>query len=477
MVQRELLPSPSFLGTGGRRYFSGPLLCATVLFLGGCAVSRGPSGPLVSPTGVVYEPGTPPTPTRFSQTGALYITEGLIDRALELAFLGIEAEPENPVHYLLAGFAYLRLEQYNEAAGMLAEAQRIYPAYELTIEPEREGAAIDLFNAGIAAYTDGDIEGTIEAWETATMMWNLRPDASLNLATLYSGEGRWDDAIVAYQSVVAGLERVPVTRVLEPEETQMRRDLLKSSEEGLTQLLLFRERFAEAEPLLRRHLEADPSSIQVRGDLAATLHGLGQDAEAATIYAGLLSETGLEARDLFNVGIALYRTNDFVAAADAFEQLIQLQPDSRDAWFNYANSLFAAESWESLAVAGDRLAEVDPLGENSGLIAARAHLELGDEQSAADGLTRTESAPVYVEGLQLRPSDAETTLEGRVVGNIAEPGTSIRLRFLFYRAEGAVGAETLTLSAPPAGVRARFEVSFAGQATAYRYELISPPSR
>ena len=53
----------------------------------------------------------------------------------------------------------------------------------------------------------------------------------------------------------------------------------------------------------------------MRGDLAATLHGLGQDTEAAAIYSGLLSETGLEARDLFNFGIALYRTNDFVAAA------------------------------------------------------------------------------------------------------------------------------------------------------------------
>jgi tetratricopeptide (TPR) repeat protein len=306
-------------------------------------------------------------------------------------------------------------------------------------------------------------------------MWDLRPDASLNLANLLNGEGRWDDAIEAYQKVVVGLERRPVTRTFTQEELRAREDLRISSEKNLTQLLLFTERFAEAEPLLRRHLEDDSTSVEVRGDLAAVLHGLGRDTEAAEIYAGLLSDTGLGARDLFNLGIALYRAGDFLAAADAFDQLTQLQPDSRDAWFNYANTLFAAESWESLAAVGDRLTEVDPLGESSGLIAARAHLEMGDQQSAAEGLQRTESVPIHVEGLQLRPSETETSLQGRVVGNTAEPGTSVRLRFTFYGSDGALGTEPLTVTAPPAGVSARFEVLFGGQATAFRYELVSPP--
>ena len=396
-------------------------------------------------------------------------------RGLERALLGVDSDPENPIHYMLAGFAHVRLAQYDEADVMFTAAERIYPAYELDIAPEREAAWIELFNAGIEAHAGGDLEGTIEAWEGAERMWDLRPDASLNLAGLFEGEGRWDDAIEAYRGAIASLERRPVTRVLAQEELQAREDLRIRSEKSLTKLLLFTERFAEAEPLLRRHLEADPTSVQIRGDLAAALQGSGKDAEAVAIYTGLLAETDLGPRDVFNIGIALYRGGDFVAAAEAFERLTRLQPNSRDAWFNYTNSLFAAESWESLARVGDRLTEVDPLGENAGLIAARAHLELGDEQSAAEGLDRTESAPIHVEGLQLRASGPGTSLRGRVVGNAAEPGTSVRLRFTFYGADGALGTEQLTVSAPSRGVRAGFEISFAGQATAYRYELVSPP--
>ena len=463
-------------GSPRRRRFRITLTCAAVLVFGGCAAGQpGPVGPVISPTGIIYEPGTPPVRTRFSQPAMLYLTKGLVVRALELAKLGIEAEPGNPIHYLLAGLAHIRLQEYSQADAMLTEARQIYPAYELDIEPEREAAWIELFNAGVVAYAEGDVEGTIAAWEQAGMMWDLRPDASLNLATLFNNEGRWDEAIGAYQRVITGLERGPATRVLAEEELQAREDLKMRSEQDLTQLLLFTERFAEAEPILRRHLEAEPTSIQVRGDLAAAFHGLGRDTEASEIYTQLLSETGVGTRELFNVGIALYGASDFMAAAQAFERVTQLQPDSRDAWFNYANSLFAAQSWESLAAVGDRLAEVDPLGENSGLIAARAHLELGDEQAAVQGLNRTESAPVHVEGLLLRPSETETSLQGRVVGNAAEPGSGVSLRFTFYGADGTLGTEPLTVSAPPAGVSARFEVSFAGHATAYRYELVPPP--
>ena len=461
---------------GSRGRFKCTFFCAAALLLGGCASLRAPREPIVSPTGFVYPLGTPPVASRFSQPAALFLTQGLEGRALGRALLGVASDPENPIHYFLAGLAHARLAQYSEADAMFTEAERIYPAYELDTAPEREAAWIESFNAGIAAFAEGDLEGTIEAWEQAETMWDLRPDASLNLAILFNGEDRWYDAIGAYQRAIAGLERRPVTRVLPQEELQAREDLRIRSEESLTQLLLFVDRFAEAEPLLRRHLERDPTSIQVRGDLAATLHGLGQDTEAAAIYSGLLSETGLGARDLFNVGIALYRTNDFTAAAEAFERLTGLQPNSRDAWFNYTNSLFAAESWELLATVGDRLTEVDPLGENAGLIAARAHLELGDEQSAVEGLNRTESAPVHVEGLQLRASGPDTSLQGRVVGNAAEPGTSVHLRFTFYGADGPLGTEPLNVSAPPPGVRERFEITFEGQATAYRYELVSPLS-
>ena len=448
-------------------------LFTTSIALGGCtAAVRGPPEPVVSPTGVVYEFGTRPRNTRFSQTAALYLSQGRTSRALELAKEGVASDPGNPIHYFLAGQAHARLGEYEEADEMFAEAQRIYPAYEVDIEPNREAAWAEVFNVGGEAYAAGDLERTIEAWGQAVVIYDLRPEAHRNLASLLTQDGRYEEAIRAYQGGLAGIEMVPATRVLEAEEIERREEQKIRMEESLTPLLLFTERFAEAEVLLRRQLERDPTNTRVQGDLAAALRSQGRTEEAAAIYTALLSEAELEASELFNLGIALFRSSDFQAAGEAFERLTRLQPMSRDAWFNYANSLFAAQAWESLARVGDRLVELDPLGENAGLITARAHLESGDERAALRALERTESALVYMEGLLMSASGAETTVHGRVIGNAAEAGTPVRLRFTFYGDDGELGAEAVTVPAPPSEESATFEISFGSRATAYRYELI-----
>ena len=450
------------------------ILAAGGVLAAGCARRLTPAGPVISPTGIEYELGTPPTDTRFSQTAVLYLRQENVERALELSLDGIEADPLNPIHYYLAGTAYARLGETAGADAMFIEAERIYPAYELDIEPEREQAWAVAFNEGIEAFALDDLEDAIEAWGRAAAVYALQPDAHRNLAVVLAGEGRYGEAADAYQEALAGLERRPATRLLTDAEVAAREALVLEIEENLAQLLLFSGRYPEAEPLLRAQLGRHPGDIDVQRDLARTLTGMGRDAEATELYISLLSSGILEATEIFNVGVALFRSGDFVEAGTAFQRLTELQPDSRDAWFNYANSLFAAEAWAPLAAAGDRLVELDPLSENAGLIRARAYFELGDEDTARRGLEETELLPVYVQGLRLRPLGSETRLEGRVVGREAEPVANLRLRlrFTFYGDEGRLHDELLVIPVPPAGEDEEFELAVVGRATAYRYEVL-----
>ena len=449
------------------------LVGLALLALPGCASGpREPPGPVVSPTGIVYEPGTPPSETRFSQTATLYLTSGQLERAHELAEEGLASDSANPVHYYLAGVAHARLGHHEEADRLLDEAQRIYPAYQLEIEPEREAAWAEAFNRGTRAYNARDIDGAVAAWQGAILMYDLRLEAHRNLGTLLGGEGRYDEAIDVYQQALAGIEKRPATRFLREEEVADREEARIATEAGLAQLLLFRNRFAEAEPLLRRQLAMDTTDVQVRSNLATALSGLGRTEEARAIYSDLLSEEGLESAQLFNLGVALFRSRDFVEAGRAFQRLTELQPHSRDAWFNYANSLFAGEDWRSLTEAGDRLIGLDPLNENAALITARAWLESGDEPAALRGVERIRGVPVYVEGLQMRPGGADTRIQGRVIGNRAPPGTPIVLRFTFYGESGELGSQSLTVQAPEAEAREPFELTFPMRAAAYRYELV-----
>ncbi len=441
------------------------------LVIGGCGAGRlPPPGPVISPTGVVYPPGTPPTPTRQSQTAILYLRQEHPDRALELALDGIEHDPENPIHYFLAGVAYARSEDYVHADSMFKAAEDIYPAYEIDIEPQREAAWGQAFNAGLEAYEDGDTERTLELWQQAALMYDLRPEAHRNLASLLSSEGRYRDAIRVYREALAGLDKRPVTRVLGDADVQERDEARFQIEGSLAQLLLLTGQFADAEPLLRRQLARDSTNVQLKADLAQAVGGQGRDREAAELYSDLLSEEGLAATQLFNLGVGLFRSSDFDQAAEAFRRLTELQPSSRDAWFNYANALFAAQDWQDLVSAGSRLIELDPLGENSRLITARARLETGDRAGARAGIAAADDAPVYLDDLQMRAAGRSTTITGAVIGNAAEVGDSVRVSFSFYDDRGgALGSTSATVVAPVNGERAPLEVTFGQRAAAYSY--------
>jgi thioredoxin-like negative regulator of GroEL len=245
-------------------------------------------------------------------------------------------------------------------------------------------------------------------------------------------------------------------------------------EEGLLALLLSTNRFSESEPLLRARLDANPDDVGLRTALAVVLAGVGRRDEAHAIYTELLADRSLNSTELFNLGIQFFRSTQYIEAAESFRRLTELLPRSRDAWFNYANSLFAAEAWQPLAEAGSRLVELDPLGENARLVTARAQLEVGDRAAAIASMEQVDSAPVYVEGLQMQRSAAATTIFGRVLGNAAEVGAHVALRFTFYDERGTpVGDQILEIQAPPMGESEEFEVKVDLVAMAYSYAVVS----
>lgn len=426
----------------------------------------------MAPTGKVYEPGTPPEETRYSQTAMLYLRRDRPERARERAREGVSRDPENPIHYFLAGVAHARLGEYAPADSMFERAEEIYPAYELEIEPARRAAWARAYNEGTDAYAAGDVDGSIQAWRDATRMYDLRSRAHRSLARVLVDRGRHREAVDIYREALAGLERHSATRVPTEADLREREESRARIEERLARLLMSRERFADAEPLLRRRVEADSADLDLRTDLARTLDRLGREEEADDLYDSVLAEGELASDRLFSLGLTFFRSNRHRRAVEAFRRLTRRRPRYRDAWYNYVNALFAAEEWSELTSVGDRLLEVDPLGENAGLIVARAHLEAGDDSTARRLVERVDGAPVYLEGLEMQRSGAATVVRGRVVGNEAEPDTTIRVRFLFYGPEGLMETRTVALPTPPPDTTSSFEVSIRGRADSYRYELV-----
>lgn len=456
------------------RFRSGMVLALTAgLALGGCAAgAAGGGGPVTSPTGRVYEPGIRPTQTRFAQQATLFLAQGLYEQALSQAREGIESAPDNAMHFFLAGEAAAGLGDFALADSMWIEAERLYPAYELEVEPAREGAWAEAFNEGVQAYNAGTTAEAIDAWTRADMIYRLRPEAAQNLAVLLTQEAQYDEAIRVYQRGIEALEIEPASRIIEGAELEERAEARAFMIENLAQLLLYTEQFAEAERLLREQLADRPNDVQIQANLATAMSRQGREEEATRIYTSLLTSPDLDADQLFNIGVSLFNAGDYPRAAEAFGRVTQLRPTSRDAWYNQANALYAAEVWAELTPVARRLVEVDPLNENAALILARALREQNQNQQALDALERIETLPVFLDELQMRPASQATTIRGRVIGNQAAAGSPVRIRFTFYGPSGALGTETVTVTAPAREQSTTLEVTFGQQAESYSYEPV-----
>lgn len=446
-----------------------------VLLVGAGCAGAGGAGPVTSPTGEEYPPGTPPEETQNSQRALLALTQGNYEDALEQAQQGIAADSANPIHYYMAGSAYANLGQAEDANEMFERAESIYPAYELDIEPAREEAWGNLFNAGVEAYNEGDMERAAELWEQANGIYQLRHEGFMNLAVLYTQREDYDRAVDAYQNALAALEREPITRELEEEEITEREEARAEMAASLGELLLFTERYDDAVDFFRERVAEDPDNIRLRSSLAAALSQTGQEAEAQEIYEELLTGGDLSPDDMFNVGVALFNSQQYEQAAQAFEQVTEAYPNSRDAWYNYANSLYALERYDELVRVAERVVELDPLGENSALILAQAYRQTGNNSGALEVLQQNEARPVHLQDLEIRSREGAAVVSGTVVGNQAEAGTPVRIRVTIFGADGGeLGTETVTIDAPAADQTASFEatISTTADPAAFTYELV-----
>jgi tetratricopeptide (TPR) repeat protein len=455
------------------------LTLAAGLVFGGCAAGAGggTAGPSVSPTGKTYPPGTRPTESRYTTPAKLFIAQGQFERALQEAQQGVAADSTNPQHYFLLGQAQAGLGDYAAADEAWDIAERIYPAYELEVEPAREGAWAEAFNAGVTAYNAGNMQEATAAWEKANSIYTLRPEAFQNLAAVYTQASNYEQAIAAYRSALEAIAAVPASRALEPDEVTDREESKATIQENLAELLLFTDQYSEAEALYRQQLEEDPENIALRGKLAAAIAAQeGRAAEAQTIYNELLGRSDLDAATLMEIGVVLFQQEDFTRAGQAFERVTQLRPDSRDAWYNRANALYAAEAWEALIPVGERLIQLDPLNYDASLILARAYRDAGQNQNALRELERMDAQPIKLQKLETRQGAGRTTVSGEVIGNRAAAGSPVQLRFIFLGDSGAeIGTQTLTINAPAKDATAPFEVVLQGDtpASAYRYELVN----
>ncbi len=431
--------------------------------------------------------GEPPRDTDETATASLFLfqAQGSSDearqrdlylQALEAAEDGIEADPTNAQPYYQAGEAYFGLGDYAAGLDMFARAEEIYPRYVIETDFLRELAWIDAFNDGVELLIDGTGDPTPH-FERAHMIYQGRPEAMIQLGALYAEQGRSEEAASLFADAVAVIEGPRRERIEDAEILAEWDEAREVSLFNLGQLAFEAGRYAEAAGAYERLLESHPDDLTILNNLAASLVSAGETERASRLYDDLMQRPDLDARDFFMIGIGLSQGGDEAQAARAFGESHRRLPSDREALYNYAQSLYFAEMWEELVPVGEQLLELDTHNRNAYQILATALVQLDREQEASAIIEAFGGLPFHIGGMYLGPfpDGSGAAVVGRVTNQLADPGSTVRLRVFFYDVSGQqVGTDevSVTLGAIEEGVDFQADLLTNADVVGYRYEVL-----
>jgi tetratricopeptide (TPR) repeat protein len=398
--------------------------------------------------------------------------------ALEAVYDAIEDDPGNPAVYLHLGWAHIGLREYAAADSAFDKAEEIYPEYfdeDDGTGPFREDAWIEAYNDAVGRADAGDREGAVMFFRLANDLYDLRPEAYLNLGTHLYNLGDAEGSIEAWEDALRVIGS-PDSRPQDDEARELwEQQYWVTAQTNLAQLLGTVGRADEAVGVYEAMLERDPNNTRLQGELAFAMAESGQGEDALSVYDAILETDDGSVLDYFNAGITLYQSESFDKAAIAFEKVITRAPMYRDALQNLAEALRLTGRLEDQIPHSARLLEIDPNNDRALQMHVRALVQLGREDEAREYLARLQDLAFIVDNLELQPRSDGGRVVGVVVNNTLTVGESVTLRFTFYDGEGTpLGTADAEVPLSDPDVAMQFDVSFDAETIVlgYSYEVM-----
>jgi tetratricopeptide (TPR) repeat protein len=431
---------------------------------------------------------------------------GYFDYALDLLKRGIAEEPDNPLHYYLAGQVSVELNDLIGADTLWDRAACLWTPYAEPIEGFRFIAWGNALRRAEELSSSGDTLGAMQAYRNAYAIFDREPHPIFQFAAHCVTQAQLvdsdslqqaylEEAIWGFREAAAATWR---SNMVSEEE---RREFSGSATTNLAQILAYQDRLMEAAEVYEQYLTGYPDDAQARSslasllamriselqdsvqqaqdpadqeDLLARIDSLGE--RTLKQYTELLAMEGvdLEADEYHDMGIGLYQLEKWQDAALAFRKALEQQPYRPESLELLAHSLYAAERYDTLVTVAEQLADRYPHDIGSLALLANAYRETERPDEALEVFERREALPLGIAELDLQGGAAIGWVENLKL----ESGTPIEIEFTFYDDAGnVVGSGRLSIDAPAEGDRVPFRVlpeAPVAEASGFTYRVVQP---
>ncbi len=453
------------------------LILAGLFTLGAAGCSSGGGSSSAGPTPMPGVPeGIQPSSNDFTDQAELLLLQENFQAALDAANQSLATEPDNALGYVQAARAQIGLGDYSGAASNLDRAEELYPSYEAELRAHRETGWVQAYNEAIGEFQNGNEAGALDKFEQGHAIFQGRPEAMLQLGSMYAQADRQDDAMAIYREAL-DLVSGPAAADVDSATAEG----WVSSEEiaamNLAQLYAQNDRPQDAVGVYSDFLGRYPGNISALSNLGAVLVMADQSDSAMVIYDQILARDDLNAREYFVTGVGLYNVEAYDRASVAFGKSAGLNPRNRDAQYNYAQTLYLASDFADLYNQANRLIELDPHNQQAYVLAYQGLKETDREQEGNELIERADGLEFLLEIPALQPvAGGGAVLTGDFKNVSLDEGTAVTIRFHFTGLTGEeVATQDVRVTAPAADQSTSFraEGSGMGDIIGYWYEVVS----
>lgn len=283
------------------------------------------------------------------------------DKAIHFAKLGIEKNPMDAEAHFQLGISYSYTEKMDSAYYFFKRAAELDPKRETTIEDNIGSNWARHFNLGVSEYQSENLEGAAKEFVSATQADPRRIKGWLNLAMAYR--------------VLAESDSTYEEQLFEVADT-----LMSKIEEGdpdygkvlalAGRAMITRGDQARAVEIFERLLRDDPTNAEIIEAVGNDFLRKGDYEKAVEMFrmaARGYRQTDSESADLyFNMGVCYLRTDNYLSAAEAYQQVVALEPDNKTAHYSLLLAYYQGEFWDEVIMYGQeyttKVAPEDPRG-------------------------------------------------------------------------------------------------------------------
>ena len=372
------------------------------------------------------------------------------NRMLEKVEPALHEDPPLARAYLLAATAYLGLRDYAAADTMLDQLTIMDPACEETIEQMRFDAWVNLYNRAIAKLTEGSEDEALDGFNMANAIYEDSRSLN-NAASIYQSRQENAAALELYRrALAAGGEA----------------DMMRVASINLAELLRMSGETEEALAIYREYAEDHPDDVLGTLNYAIALMDEGDMEGAQAIFSDLIQRDDLSFRQWTQVGIGLYRADNYEAAGEAFAMAHAMQAWNKEVLVNLANAEYYAEKFDVLAFRADTLVSRYPYEVVNYNLLANAYRELDRADDALAILERRDALPFEILQSQLIPQGDNTyMIEIQAINRTLPAGSQVSIPLVLHGETGqALKVDRLLFTMPEPTEGTSFQLQLEAEA-------------